>query len=121
MANDLVVQSGWSKDEELDEWDRPPIADIPHFHPYHPERAARSADRDALSHAEGDGSFASQRVTDARENRQRNGDWGDLRTWISIACMCLGFLAVTAAVYFLPNGRHNQNDGATPTPSIRPY
>jgi len=47
--------------------------------------------------------------------------WGDARTWLVISALCLGFLAFTAFVYFLPYGRHNQNDGPLPTPSIRVY
>ena len=53
--------------------------------------------------------------------RRVPADWGNLHTWLVISALCLGFLAFTAFVYFLPYGRHNQNDGPLPTPSIRIY
>ena len=83
---------------------------------------ARRADRDAASaEAQGDQSFAKMREGDAAELRQSRWDWGDLRTWVWIVGMCLGFLLVGAFTYYMPQGRHNQNDGLNPTPNIRVY
>lgn len=122
MANELVRQRPWNIDEADDEWDRPPVAENPRQGPTYRPQEARNADMDArTAHRAGDGTFAAQREEDAADLRQRRGDWGDVRTWLWIAAMCLGFLAVVAVVYYLPFGRHNQNDGPTPTPSIRVY
>jgi len=121
MPNELVFQPGWPEDEQPDEWDSPPVGNGRKRKQEPRERDARSGEKDAAARSGGDNTYASQRVTDARENRQSRGDWGDARTWIYIGMMCVGFLLVTAAVYFLPFGRHNQNDGESPTPSIRVY
>jgi len=122
MANDLVRQQGWPEGEMPDEWDRPPLAENNGRGPVRQERDARDAERDA-SHARvrGDHTFAVQREADAGDLRQKRWDWGDLRTWVWIAAMCLGFLVLVAFVYYLPYGRHNQTDGPKPTPDIRVY
>ncbi len=122
MANDLVRLHGWPEEDIPDGWDRPPVAENLRRDPVVPEGAARGADTDAAqARTRGDGTFAVQREADAADLRQKRWDWGDARTWVWIAAMCLGFLALTALVYFLPMGRHNQNDGPAPTPPIRVY
>lgn len=114
-------------EEVEDEWDRPPVAARPHRHsgPVHDGRSefgARRAERDSLVAAsQGDFSFAKLREVDAAEHRQSRWDWGDLRTWMWIVAMCVAFLLVGAFTYYMPQGRHNQNDGPTPTPTIRVY
>lgn len=122
MANELVRTQGWPKETIQDEWDRPPLAENSRHRPMRQDGAARSTQQEATqAYTRGDGAFASQRQTDAGEKRQRQWDWGDARTWVWIASMCLGFLALVALVYFLPYGRHNQTDGPMPTPTIRVY
>ena len=136
MATDLVRwghapdgDQGWEDDseEKEDEWDRPPVAPRPHRNSGpildgRGEFGARRAERDAEdASARGDISFAKLRGTDAAEQRQKRFDWGDLRTWVWIVGMSLGFLLVAAFIYYMPQGRHNQNDGANPTPGIRVY
>jgi len=132
MATDLVrwgnaPDDDGAQDGEEDEWDRPPTDPRhgPHPGPIHDnksESGARRADRDASrAEAKGDASFAKTREGDAADLRQSRWDWGDARTWIWIAAMCIGFLLVGAFTYYMPQGRHNQNDGPTPTPTIRVY
>ena len=122
MANELVRPQGWPKEKVQDEWDCPPIAENRQRGPVRQEEAAQNAEKDASrARARGDGTFAAQRESDAGDLRQNRWDWGDARTWVWIAAMCLGFLALVAVVYFLPTGRHNQNDGPMPTPTIRVY
>ena len=133
MANDLVrwgnapSDNGERDEEEEDEWDRPPTIPRlgPNLGPIHDgksEFGARRADRDALrARAHGDSSFAVLREADAANQRQHRWDWGDLRTWMWIVGMCIAFLLVGAFTYYMPQGRHNQNDGPTPTPTIRVY
>lgn len=132
MATDLVrwgnaPDDDGARDKDEDEWDRPPTAPRPSsrsgpIHDGKSEFGARRADRDA-SHAEarGDASFAAVREADAADLRQTRWDWGDARTWIWIAAMCVGFLLVGAFVYYMPQGRHNQTDLSAPTPTIRVY
>ena len=130
MATDLVRWGNAPDDDDTgneDEWDRPPTEPRPTSHsgPVHDgkiEAGARRADRDA-AHAEarGDLSFAKMREGDAADLRQSRWDWGDGRTWAWIIGMCIGFLLVSALVYHMPYGRHNQNDGPAPTPTIRVY
>ncbi len=131
MATDLVrwgnAPDDGVQDEEEDEWNRPPTDPRlgPNPGPVHSSQnkaAARRADRDASrAHALGDVSFAKLREGDAADLRQTRGDWGDLRTWIWIVGMCIGFLLVGIFIYYMPQGRHNQNDGPNPTPNIRVY
>jgi hypothetical protein len=132
MATDLVrwgnaPDGDGGRDKEEDEWDRPPTdpRSVWHPEPIHDgksEYGARRADRDAFhAEARGDASFAATREGDAADLRQSRWDWGDARTWIWIAAMCVGFLLVGAFTYYMPQGRHNQNDGPTPTPTIRVY
>lgn len=140
MANDLVRwgnvpgddgERDNAHDEEHDEegveWDRPPVVPRLQRNPapiYNgkSERSARRADWDAFDAASrGDYSFSKLREADAAEHRQSRWDWGDLRTWVWIVGMCIGFLLVGALTYYMPQGRHNQNDGPDPTPSIRVY
>ncbi len=132
MATDLVrwgnmPDDDGARDEDVEEWDRPPTDPRPNPHsgPIHDNRSesgARRADQDASqAKARGDVSFAKMREGDAADLRQSRWDWGDLRTWIWIAAMCLGFLLFGAFVYFMPQGRHNQTDGPAPTPTIRVY
>lgn len=133
MATDLVrwgnaPDDDGARDEEVeDEWDRPPTAPrtgsyLGPVHDSKSETGARRADRDALhARARRDHPFAALREGDAAELRQTRWDWGDLRTWVWIVGMCLGFLLVGAFTYYMPQGRHNQNDGPNPTPSIRVY
>ena len=132
MATDLVRWGnrpdgdGGVGDDE-DEWDRPPTdpRSVWHPGPIHDNRSetgARRADRDASrAAARGDLSFAKLREGDAADLRQSRWDWGDLRTWIWIAAMCLGFLLFGAFTYYMPQGRHNQTDLPAPTPTIRVY
>ena len=135
MATDLV-RWGYTPDgdggrdsenEEEDEWNRPPVDPRPHrrsgpVHDGRSEFGAARADRDvADASARGDVSFAKLREADAADLRQSRWDWGDLRTWTWIVGMCIGFLLVGALIYYMPYGRHNQNDGSNPTPSIRVY
>ncbi len=85
-------------------------------------RDAEQADRDAeWGRAHGLTGYAALRESDAADNRQMGWDWGDFRTWAIIWAMFFGFLIFSAFVYFLPHGRHNQNDGPMSVPAIRPY
>ena len=129
MATDLVRWGVWDEGHpkdggEGDEWDRPPQPEPDQMRPP-PKRhtgAALKADRDAASaRGRGDGTFAVERETDAAEHRQNAWDWGNARTWLIIGAMCLGFVLLSLWVYFMPHGRHNQNDGPNPTPTIRVY
>ena len=137
MANDLVRwgrldADGYQERHETDtiddneQWDTPP--DQPRTNNFSPMRRRRSgqaagnADQDATdARARGDKEFAFTREGDAADLRQSPWDWGDLRTWLIIAAMCFGVFAFTAFVYFMPQGRHSQNDGAEPVPHIRVY
>ena len=105
------------------EWNLPPTD--PRSGPIHDklsEHGARQADRNAAqAYARGDGIFAALREADAGDLRQKRWDWGDARTWIWIVGMCAAFLLLCLFVYFLPYGRHNQNDGPAPSPTIRVY
>jgi len=136
MATDLVRWGhapdgdyGWNEEpeEKEDEWNRPPVAPRPHrfsgpINGGRGEAGARRSDRDAGdAAARGQASYAKLRETDAAEQRQSRWDWGDLRTWMWIVGMSVGFLLVGAFIYYMPQGRHNQNDGPNPTPSIRVY
>ena len=85
-------------------------------------QAAGIADQDAAdARKRGDKEFAFTRESDAADLRQTPWDWGDLRTWLIIGGMCVGVFLFTAFVYFMPEGRHAQNDGAEPVPHIRVY
>lgn len=139
MANDLVRwgrldSDGYRERHESDtqddneQWDTPP--DQPHPRgdravPVRRRRAGRAADiadDDAAdARSRGDKEFAFTREGDAADLRQSPWDWGDLRTWLIIGAMCLGVFLFTAFVYFMPEGRHAQNDGAEPVPHIRVY
>jgi len=136
MATDLVRwghapdgNQGWNEDseEEEDEWNRPPVAPRPQsnsgpIHDRKSESGALRADRDAFdARGRGDSSFAAVREGDAADLRQSRWDWGDLRTWMWIVGMSVGFLLVAAFIYYMPQGRHNQNDGPNPTPNSRFY
>lgn len=135
MATDLVRWGNTSdgdggrdsEHEEEDEWNRPPVAPRPHrrsgpVHDGRSEAGARRAESDvADAQARGDSTYAILRGADAAELRQSRWDWGDLRTWMWIVGMCLAFLLVNVFIYYMPQGRHNQNDGPNPTPSIRVY
>ncbi|MBV9848677.1 MAG: hypothetical protein JO250_03210 [Armatimonadetes bacterium] len=106
------------------EWDYPPTGDPRES--FEAARVARHharlAEEDAhRAHRRGDTGFAVLRAADAGDNRQAAWDWGDLRTWAVIWAMFFGFLLLVAFVYFLPYGRHNQDDGPTPVPNIRVY
>lgn len=125
MPTDLVR---WNHDGKKDdagdeEWDRPPTDPRPGpLHDRKSSASAHEADRDAAqARRRGEGSFAAGREADAADQRQKCWDWGDLRTWVWIGGMCLGFLLFCLFVYFLPEGRHNQNDLPAPTPTIRVY
>lgn len=126
MANDLVRWGrGDDGEQDGDEgWDLPPTDDRAPgaSQPRKEHGAAKNADRDAdAARRRGDGGFAVHRETDAAEHRQSAWDWGDARTWLILFGLCFVFLLMSAAVYFLPFGRHNQNDGPSPTPEIRVY
>ncbi len=133
MANDLVRWGGWDDSvddhepetyDAADQWDRPPHAEENERNIRHGKFGsfAEVADRDAASaRKRGDGTFAVVRETDAAEHRQSVWDWGDTRTWLAIGAMCIGFALYCLLVYLMPHGRHNQNDGLAPTPTIRVY
>ena len=132
MATDLVrwgraPDDDGDRDEDGEEWDRPPTDPRPGpdpgpIHSSQIKAAAHRADRDASrAHARGDVSFAKLREGDAADLRQSRWDWGDARTWIWITAMCVGFLLFGAFVYYMPQGRHNQTDLPAPTPTIRVY
>lgn len=136
MANDLVRRNGSDSDgdgraepnalghyaDTDQDWDLPPEqtgygwASTHPLHTARTEHAAQQADADVRrARAHGDHSFAALREEDAADLRQKRWDWGDLRTWLWIAGMCIGFLLIVALCYFLPYGRH-----ASPPP-IRVY
>lgn len=139
MANDLVRWGpldgdGYPERDEPDtqddneQWDTPPDQPRPRRDPAAPIRPRRSgqaagiADQDAAdARSRGDKEFAFTRESDAADLRQTPWDWGDLRTWLIIGGMCVGVFLFTAFVYFMPEGRHAQNDGAEPVPHIRVY
>lgn len=139
MANDLVRWGRLDGDgyrdfretdtvDDNEQWDLPPDQPRPRADSTSPMRrrksggAAAAADADAAdARKRGDYVFAFTREGDAADYRQTAWDWGDLRTWMIIAGMCLGVFLFTAFVYFMPQGRHNQNDGPEPTPKIRVY
>ncbi len=140
MANDLVRWGGFDNDgyreryepdtvDDNEQWDLPPDQPRPRAdnnsrfqRRRQAGRAADNADRDAAdARSRGDRDFAFTREGDAADLRQSPWDWGDLRTWAIIIGMCLGVFLFTAFVYFMPNGRHAQNDGAEPVPQIRVY
>jgi len=139
MANDLVRWGRLDKDgyrdrhetdtvDDNEQWDTPPDQPRPRTDSFSPMRRRRSgqaadiADQDAAdARARGDKDFAFTREGDAADLRQSPWDWGDLRTWMIIAGMCVGVFLFTAFVYFMPQGRHAQNDGAEPVPHIRVY
>lgn len=133
MATDLVRwgnapdgdsargHGAWEHDEE--EWDLPPTDPRPGpIHDGRSEGAARRADRQVSdARGRGDGTFAALRAEDAADLRQSRWDWGDFRTWVWIIGMCLGYLLLSACIYHMPYGRHNQFDQPAPTPTIRVY
>lgn len=139
MANDLVRWGrldgdGYVERHETDtqddneQWDTLP--DQPHRRQesfastrrHKAASAAQIADTDAIdARRRGDNEFAFTREGDAADLRQNPWDWGDLRTWAIIVGMCVGVFALTAFVYFMPHGRHAQNDGDEPVPQIRVY
>jgi len=139
MANDLVRwgsldNDGYRERHETDtqddneQWDTPPDKPRPRTDDFRTMRRRRSgfaaehAEQDAAdARSQGDSGFAFTREGDAADYRQSPWDWGDLRTWMIIAGMCIGVFAFTAFVYFMPHGRHGQNDGAEPIPQIRTY
>ena len=140
MANDLVRWGGLDNDgyrerhepdtiDDNEQWDTPPDQPRPrsdkNFSSMRRRRsghAADNADMDAAdARSRGDSEFAFTREGDAADLRQSPWDWGDFRTWAIIIGMCVGFFLFTAFVYFMPHGRHAQNDGAEPVPQIRVY
>ena len=139
MANDLVRwgrldSDGYRERYETDtqddgeQWDTPPDQPRPRTDDFSPMRrrkaghAAQIADEDAVAaRRRGDREFAFTREGDAADLRQNPLDWGDFRTWAIIVGMCIGVFALTAFVYFMPQGRHGQDDGPEPVPHIRVY
>lgn len=139
MANDLVRWGRLDNDgylernepdtvDDNEQWDTPPDQPRPRTDNFSPSRRRRSghaadiADQDAAdARRRGDKEFAFTREGDAADLRQTPWDWGDFQTWAIIVGMCIGIFALTAFVYFMPQGRHGQNDGPEPVPSIRPY
>ncbi|MGI4790516.1 MAG: hypothetical protein ACRYFS_16895 [Janthinobacterium lividum] len=139
MANDLVRWGRLDSDGYLDkhetdtqddneQWDTPPDQPHPMQKSFGSARRRKSGDAAQVADAEavdarrrGDNEFAFTREGDAADLRQNPWDWGDLRTWAIIVGMCLGIFALTAFIYFMPQGRHGQNDGAEPVPHIRVY
>ena len=139
MANDLVRwgsldSDGYRERNESDtqdnneQWDMPPDQPRPRANQFTPRRRRRAghaadlADADAAAaRSRGDNEFAFTREGDAADLRQSPWDWGDLRTWLIIGGMCALVFLFTAFVYFMPQGRHAQNDGAEPVPHIRVY
>jgi hypothetical protein len=139
MANELMRwdhrdSDGYPEHYETDtqddneQWDLPPDQPRPRADNFSPAKrrregkAAEVADRDAAdAHQRGDTSLAFTREGDAAEHRQSPWDWGDFRTWAIIVGLCVGIMLFSAFVYFMPQGRHNQNDGPEPTPTIRVY
>jgi hypothetical protein len=139
MANDLVRwgrldanrdpnRNETDPQDDNEQWDRPPLQPRLLKSRFAPPRrrkadeAAQVADMDAAAARQrGDHQFAFVREGDAADLRQNPWDWGDLRTWMIIVGLCVGIFIFTAFVYFMPQGRHNQNDGPTPTPMARYY
>lgn len=139
MANDLVRwnrldSDGYQERHETDtqdnneQWDTPPDQPRSQQRTFTSGRqrkaggAAKIADQDAAdARRRGDNEFAFVREGDAAEMRQNPWDWGDLRTWLIIVGLCAAVFAFSAFVYFMPQGRHNQNDGPEPTPMARYY
>ncbi len=139
MANDLVRWGSLDSDgyrernesdtqDDNEQWDTPPDQPRPRtdgFTPMRRRRAGFAADHAVQDAADarlrGDNEFAFTREGDAADHRQSAWDWGDLRTWLIIAGMCLAVFLFTAFVYFMPEGRHAQSDGAEPVPPIRVY
>ena len=139
MANDLVRWDRLDTDgyperfetdtqDDNEQWDTPPDQPRPLKSQFTPMRrrkagqAAQVADDDAAAaRRRGDREFAFTREGDAADLRQNPWDWGDLRTWMIIVGLCVGVFVFTAFVYFMPQGRHNQNDGPEPTPAARYY
>lgn len=139
MANDLVRWSsldsdGYQERHESDtkdnneQWDTPPDKPRPRTDNFTPTRRRRSgfgaehAEQDAVdARSRGDNAFAFTREGDAADYRQSPWDWGDFRTWTIIVGMCLAVFVFTAFIYFMPQGRHAQNDGPEPVPQFRGY
>lgn len=140
MANDLVRWGGLDNDgyrerhesdtiDDNEQWDLPPdqprLRADKNFSSQRRRRAGHAADIADMDAADarnrGDRDFAFTREGDAADLRQSPWDWGDLRTWAIIIGMCAAVFLFTAFVYFMPNGRHAQNDGAEPVPQIRVY
>ncbi len=139
MANDLVRWGSFDSDgyrerhetdtqDDNEQWDMPPDQPRPRMDqtvPMRRRRAGRAADiadEDAAdARKRGDKAFAFTREGDAADLRQSAWDWGDLRTWLIIGGMCAAVFLFTAFVYFMPQGRHAQDDGAEPVPHIRVY
>lgn len=139
MANDLVRWGGLDTDgyreryetdtqDDNEQWDTPPDQPRPRTDNFTPMRRRRAgdpaalADRDASdARKRGDTEFAFTREGDAADLRQGPLDWGDLRTWLIIVGMCAAVFLLTAFIYFMPQGRHAQDDGAEPVPTIRVY
>ena len=114
--------------DDNEQWDTPPDAPARSDPNYNTQRRkkegyiADAADRDAAdARSRGDEAYAVLRETDAAEHRQTMWDWGDFRTWAIIFGMCAAYLLMSAVIYYMPHGRHAQNDGAAPVPTIRVY
>lgn len=136
MANDLIRWQGPGGDnyrvfddteDDNEQWDTPPDMP-PRPADFNTQRRMKdgyrveTADSDASAARDrGDHGYASLRETDAAEHRQMMWDWGDFKTWAIILGMCAFYLVMSAAIYFMPHGRHNQNDGPNATPTIRVY
>ena len=138
MANDLVrwgpMDDGYPKRHETDtqddneQWDLPPDRPRTQQAAFRAPRrrsageAAQAADADAAdARKRGDKEMAFTREGDAADLRQNPWDWGDMRTWAIIVGMCVAVFVLTAFVYFMPQGRHAQDDGAEPVPQFRGY
>ncbi len=139
MANELVRWGGLDADgyferhepdtiDDNEQWDMPPDQPRPRTdNNFSAQRrrtghAADVAEADAAdARRRGDKDFAFTRESDAADLRQSPWDWGDFRTWAIIVGMCVGVFLFTAFVYFMPHGRHAQNDGPEPVPDIRVY
>ena len=139
MANDLVRwgrhdADGYPERYETDtqdaneQWDLPPdqprsrVVGFTDSRRRKEGRSAQIAEDDAAdARRRGDNEYAFTREGDAEDHQQSPWDWGDLRTWLIIVGLCVGMFLFTAFVYFMPEGRHNQNDGPEPTPTIRVY
>lgn len=138
MANDLVRwgrldTDGYLERHETDtqddneQWDTPPDQPRPRTDNFVPtrRRAGFAADHAAQDAADarlrGDNEFAFTREGDAADYRQSPWDWGDFRTWMIIIGMCAAVFALTAFIYFMPQGQHGQSDGPEPVPKFRGY